>query len=108
MNVAALLRELQAAGVRLTLAGLDLRYRTKSGVSIAPFSDRMQEHKPALVAVLAKGQPVPATQPPAGWNGTVCAGCRWERFCRVLGPRSSKMTDGPCPAWPVDDGGTDR
>ena len=38
---------------------------------------------------------------PAGWDGSLCAGCRWERFCRVLGPRPPHAIGGPCPAWPA-------
>ena len=100
MSAAALLAELDAAGVRLSLAGGDLRFQTRPGVSIAPYRERIAAHKPALVVLLRRG-PVEATQPPAGWDGSPCAGCRWERFCRALGPRGPHLVNGPCPAWPA-------
>jgi hypothetical protein len=50
---AALLDELAAAGVRLSLAGDALRYQTRPGVSIAPYREQITAHKPALVALLA-------------------------------------------------------
>jgi hypothetical protein len=111
MSADALLAELQAAGVRLSLPAtngrLDLRYQTRPGVSIAPFAARIRAHKPALVRLLAHGRPVPATQPPARWDGAVCAGCPWPTLCAALGPRSPEMADGPCPAWPADTGVSD-
>jgi hypothetical protein len=56
MSAAALLAELEAAGVRLTLAGGDLRYRTRAGISIVPYRERIVTHKPALVAELLKAR----------------------------------------------------
>jgi hypothetical protein len=49
---AALLDDLAGAGVRLSLAGDDLRYQTRPGISIDHFRDRIREHKPALVREL--------------------------------------------------------
>jgi hypothetical protein len=43
---------LAAAGVRLSLAGDALRYRTRPGVSIAPYREQMVTNKPALIALL--------------------------------------------------------
>jgi hypothetical protein len=97
-----LLADLERAGVRLSLAGDDLRYQTRPGVSIAPYRDRITDHKPALVALLRKRAPVEATRPPAGWDGSLCAGCRWPALCRVLGPRGPHLAGGPCAAWPDD------
>ena len=100
MSAVTLFAELQSAGVRLSLAGGDLRYQTRPGVSIAPYRGRIASHKPALLALLRTREPVAATalqnrnrgpveatKPPAGWDGALCAGCRWERYCGVLGPR---------------------
>jgi hypothetical protein len=57
----ALLADLDAAGVHLTRAGDDLRYRTRPGVSIAPFREQIAANKPALLALLAlQGQIVEA------------------------------------------------
>ena len=49
---AALLDDLAAAGVRLSLAGDALRYETRPGVRIAPDREQIITHKPALVAEL--------------------------------------------------------
>ena len=55
MNAAAaLLAELEAVGVHLSLAGADLRYQTQLGVRIAPYRARIAAHKPALVRELLK------------------------------------------------------
>ena len=50
---AALLTELEEVGVHLSLGGEDLRFQTRPGVSIAPCRKRIQDHKPALLALLA-------------------------------------------------------
>lgn len=60
MSARALLAELDAAGVRLSLAGGDLRYRTRAGVSIAPYQERIAAHKPALLAELLKARIIAA------------------------------------------------
>ena len=46
---ASLLADLDAVGVCLSLAGDDLRYRTRPGVSIAPYVVRIAAHKSALL-----------------------------------------------------------
>ncbi len=56
MSAAALLVELEAAGVRLSLAGDDLRFQTRPGVRIAPFREQIAAHKPALLAELLQRQ----------------------------------------------------
>lgn len=48
---------------------------------------------------------VMATVPPSGWNGALCAGCRWPALCRVLGPRGPHLPGGPCSTWPRSVGG---
>ena len=54
MSAAALLAELDAAGVRLSLAGDALRFQTRPGVTIAPYREKIADNKPALVAELLK------------------------------------------------------
>jgi len=54
VSAAALLAELEAAGVRLSLAGDGLRFQTRPGVSIAPYRERIAAHKPALLTELLK------------------------------------------------------
>jgi hypothetical protein len=49
---AELLVELEAVGVRLSLAGDDLRFQTRPGVSIAPYRERIVRRKTVLVALL--------------------------------------------------------
>jgi hypothetical protein len=56
MSAAALLDELAQAGVRLSLAGDDLRYHTHPGVSIAPFRARIQATKSELLKELLQRQ----------------------------------------------------
>jgi hypothetical protein len=60
VSAAALLVELEAAGVRLTLAGDDLRFQTRSGVRIAPYREQIAAHKPALLAELLKARIISA------------------------------------------------
>ena len=60
MTAAALLDDLAAAGVRLALAGDDLRYQTRPGVSISPHRERITAHKPALRRELLQRQIVAA------------------------------------------------
>jgi hypothetical protein len=49
---AALLDDLAAAGVRLSLAGDALRYQTRPGVSIAPYRERITTNRSAFIALL--------------------------------------------------------
>ena len=56
MSARVLLAELEAAGVRLSLAGDDLRFQTRPGVAIAPFRERIAASKPALVVELLKAR----------------------------------------------------
>ena len=62
MSAAALLAELEAAGVRLSLAGNDLRFQTRPGVSIAPYRDRISAHKPALLVELLQRRIIEAVK----------------------------------------------
>lgn len=52
MNAAALLAELDAAGIHLACEGDRLRVRGEPGVRLAPYVERLREHKPALRAAL--------------------------------------------------------
>jgi hypothetical protein len=52
VSARALLVELEAAGVRLSLAGDDLRFQTRRGVSITPYRECITAHKPALLVEL--------------------------------------------------------
>ncbi len=52
MSTAALLSELKAAGVRLSLAGHDLRFQTRPGVSIGPYRESITAAKAALLVEL--------------------------------------------------------
>ena len=49
-----MLAELEAAGVRLSLAGDGLHFQTRPGVGIAPYRERIAASKPALLAELLK------------------------------------------------------
>ncbi len=68
----------------------------------------LQGQEPTLVAhpilhgVYVSRSPVPASAPPAGWDGTLCPGCRWPTLCVVLGPRGPHLPGGPCSAWPAE------
>lgn len=117
MSAHGLLAELQAAGVRLARDGDDLVAEIHPGASLAPYRERILAQKPALLAALGANVmtdaalewrhvfqgPVDATVPPPGWDGTICRGCRWPEFCRVLGPRDASLPGGPChvyrPTW---------
>ena len=96
MSAAALLTELDDVGVRLSLDGDDLRFQTRPGVSIAPYRERITASKRALVARLRARQPVIATVPPAGWDGTLPTACGWTQLCQTLGPCSRHLRGGPC------------
>ncbi len=52
MTAAALLADLQARGVRLYLAGDELRYQAKPGVMTPELAAAVQPLKPALIALL--------------------------------------------------------
>jgi hypothetical protein len=54
--IAALLDELDAAGVRLSLDGVHLRYQTQPGISITPHTERITAHKSALHRELLQRQ----------------------------------------------------
>jgi hypothetical protein len=60
VSAAALLVELEAAGVQLSLAGDALRFQTRPGVSIAPYRDLLAGHKAALLAELLKARIIAA------------------------------------------------
>ena len=60
MTALALLAELEAAGVRLTLVAEDLHFQTRPGVSIAPYREQIAAHKPALLAELLKARIIAA------------------------------------------------
>jgi hypothetical protein len=47
--------------------------------------------------------PVDATQPPPGWDGSLCPGCRWPDLCAVLGPQPPHAIGGPCASWPMSE-----
>ena len=69
MSAVALLADLDAAGVRLSLAGDALRFQTRPGVSIAPYRERIAAHKPALLAELLKAAIIEAvTAEPADFD----------------------------------------
>lgn len=69
-------------------AGGRAEHRDHAALTFAPF--------------LRVGEPITATTPPAGWDGTLCGDCQWPDLCRVLGPRGPHLPVGPCPAWPAD------
>lgn len=60
MSAAALLAELEATGVRLSMAGDDLHFQTRPGVSIAPYRERIAAYKPALLAELLQADIIAA------------------------------------------------
>jgi hypothetical protein len=60
VSTAAFLVELEAAGVRLSLAEGGLRYQTRPGVRIAPYREQITAHKPALLAELLKARIIAA------------------------------------------------
>ena len=69
MTTAALLSELDAAGIRLSLAGDALRFQTRPGVRIAPYREQIAAHKPALLAELLKARIIEAvTVEPADFD----------------------------------------
>jgi hypothetical protein len=60
VSASELFAELEAAGVRLTRAGDNLRFQTRFGISIAPFQDRIREGKPVLLRDLLQREIVDA------------------------------------------------
>jgi hypothetical protein len=61
MSAAALLAQLEAAGVRITREGDTLRVRGMSGVDPAPYREQITAHKPALLALLRLQEEIVAT-----------------------------------------------
>ena len=60
MSAATLLAELEDAGVRLSLAGDDLRYQTRPGVRIASFAEYITANKRELLMELLQREIVAA------------------------------------------------
>jgi hypothetical protein len=52
VSAAEFLARLEAAGVRLSLAGDDLHFQARPGVSITSYQDRIRANKPALLREL--------------------------------------------------------
>ena len=110
MNLRDLLTELDAAGVNVSRKGDNLRVRGKSGVRLAPYTERICRAKPELLAVLSETHLKPialvcmnvsrdevdASRPPAGWDGTLPDTCAWPLICHPLGPYHRSRTGGPC------------
>jgi hypothetical protein len=69
VNAAALLMELDAAGVRLWSKDDDLSFQTRPGVSIVPYRDQIAASKSALLAELLKARIIAAvTVDPADFD----------------------------------------
>src|SRR5215218_7349778 len=115
MSIVALLAQLADAGVTLTQNGDRLHYQTRPGVSIAPYRERIQEAKPALLALLREQEaiaalgldpslhwvhvstgPVEASVPPDSWDGAVPPACGVPAACRSLGPCPHVHEHGRC------------
>ncbi|MDP9357342.1 MAG: hypothetical protein M3R02_19045 [Chloroflexota bacterium] len=97
MTPAALLADLQARGVRLYLAGDELRYKAKLGVMTPDLAAAIKPHKPTLIAHLqeeevaiswraaAMREQIPAAGPAPGCpmqrnatgNGATTAAAEW-------------------------------
>jgi hypothetical protein len=105
MSIAALLDELDAAGIRLHAGGDTLRAEIPPSASLDPFRDRIRAVKPALLDELRSRKepaalrlapalrwifvyrgPVEASATPEGWSGVAPAGCGVPHACCVLGP----------------------
>jgi hypothetical protein len=54
VSAAAFLAELELAGVFLSRDGHDIRFKTRPGIGIAPYGERIIAQKPALLAELLK------------------------------------------------------
>jgi hypothetical protein len=115
VSAAALLIELEQAGVRLSLAGDDLHYQTQPGVSTTPHRARIRESKPALLAELRAREefaamgldpslhwvsvytgPVEASIAPERWDGRVAARCAVPNACYTLGSCPHFKEHGQC------------
>jgi len=69
VNAATLLADLQATGITLTRTGDRLHYRTRPGVSIAPYREHIAANKPALFRELVQREIVAAaTAEPAHFD----------------------------------------
>ena len=51
---------------------------------------------PELVWMPVSREDVEASVPPVDWDGTLPAGCRWERLCRTLGPCPQHVSRSAC------------
>ena len=80
MSAAALLADLAAASVRLSLAGDNLHYQTELGVSIAPNRDRIAAKKPALVIELLQRAIVAAVDVEPDWFDRAEFDMLWDRW----------------------------
>jgi hypothetical protein len=65
VTAAALLAELNAAGIRVTRQDDQLRVRANPGVSITPFRESITGHKPALLAELRLREQIVSAAPVA-------------------------------------------
>ena len=79
MSAAALLRELEAAGVRVTRTGEDLRVKGNPA-SITAFRERLAAHKPGVLMELLQREIVAAaTVEPADFDRSAYDGL-WTRY----------------------------
>jgi hypothetical protein len=86
-----LLTDLEAAGVRLSLAGDDLRYQTRPGVSIAPHTERITMHKRALCRELLQRQIIAVLDvEPAHFNRE-----EYDRLCVLWHAQDAKEESTP-------------
>jgi hypothetical protein len=118
MSIAALLHELEAAGIRLHAGGDTLCAEIAPSASLDPFRDRIRAVKPALLDELQSRKepaalgldpalrwnlvyrgPVEASTRPEGWGGVAPAGCGVPHACCVLGPCPHFNEQGRC--WKV-------
>jgi hypothetical protein len=60
VSAAELLADLEAGGLAVTRIGDDLRVRAVPGVRLAPYRERVLEHKPALLTELLQQEIVAA------------------------------------------------
>ena len=68
MSGAALIAELAAAGIHVTREGDNLRVRGEPGVRLAPYTERLREHKPALLVALREREATEQHGPQVGGN----------------------------------------
>jgi hypothetical protein len=71
VSIATLLAELDAAGIHLTRQGERLRVRSESGASLAAYTERIREVKPALLALFREREGI------ADLDDQLKAGWRW-------------------------------